>query len=98
MSDLAPTQPATSAYHFPDFSKPPFAGAPEAHFEPLPADGVLPEGFFSTSNLPTYIKLNGRWTMPARRRAAPNSTRWPACTSICARWQSTAAPTKSSAD
>jgi hypothetical protein len=68
MSDLAPTQPATSAYHFPDFSKPPFAAAPEARFEPLPADAVLPEGFFSTSNLPTYIKLNGRWIMPARPR------------------------------
>src|SRR6266498_2486404 len=52
----------------PDFSKPPFARAPEARFEPLPADGVLPEGFFSTSNLPTYINLNGRWAMPARPR------------------------------
>src|SRR5688572_4677365 len=56
--------PATS----PDFSKPPFAGAPEARFEPLPADGVLPEGFFSTSNLPTYIRLEGRWLAPTRPR------------------------------
>jgi lysine-ketoglutarate reductase/saccharopine dehydrogenase-like protein (TIGR00300 family) len=52
----------------PDFSKPPFAGAPPAHFEPLPADGVLPEGFFSTSNLPTYVQVDGRWIAPTRPR------------------------------
>ena len=50
-----PTHPDTS----PDFAGPPFAGAPDAAFAPLPADGVLPEGFFSTSNLPTYIKVGG---------------------------------------
>src|ERR1043165_5109351 len=52
----------------PDFSKPPFAGAPDAHFAPLPGDGVLPEGFFSTSNLPTYIKVAGQWLAPTRPR------------------------------
>ena len=52
----------------PDFSGPPFAGAPDARFAPLPADGVLPEGFFSTSNLPTYIKVDGRWLAPTRPR------------------------------
>lgn len=52
----------------PDFSLPPFAGAPEARFAPLPADGVLPEGFFSTSNLPTYVHLERRWVAPARPR------------------------------
>jgi lysine-ketoglutarate reductase/saccharopine dehydrogenase-like protein (TIGR00300 family) len=52
----------------PDFSRPPFAGAPEARFAPLPADGVLPEGFFSTSNLPTYIKVGGQWLAPIRPR------------------------------
>jgi lysine-ketoglutarate reductase/saccharopine dehydrogenase-like protein (TIGR00300 family) len=52
----------------PDFSGPPFAGAPEARFAPLPADGVLPEGFFSTSNLPTYIHVDGRWLAPIRPR------------------------------
>ncbi len=59
---------AESPYQLPDFSRPPFAGAPEARFEPLPADGVLPEGFFSTSNLPTYIKVGDRWLMPERPR------------------------------
>ena len=52
----------------PDFSRPPFAGAPEARFAPLPADGVLPEEFFSTSNLPTYIKVGGQWLAPIRPR------------------------------
>jgi hypothetical protein len=58
-----PPSPAT-----PDFSAPPFAGSPEARFEPAPADGVLPEGFFATSNLPTYVRLDGAWHMPARPR------------------------------
>jgi lysine-ketoglutarate reductase/saccharopine dehydrogenase-like protein (TIGR00300 family) len=52
----------------PDFSQPPFAGAPAARFEPLPADGVLPEGFFSTSNLPTYVHVDDRWLAPTRPR------------------------------
>ena len=52
----------------PDFAQPPFTGAPEARFEPLPADGVLPEGFFSTSNLPTYVHVGGRWIAPTRPR------------------------------
>src|SRR6185436_2384516 len=59
---------ATFAYQAPDFSTPPFSGAPEAQFAPLPADGALPEGFFSTSNLPTYIKVGTRWLMPVRPR------------------------------
>src|ERR687884_650488 len=52
----------------PDFSQPPFTGAPDARFAPLPADGVLPEGFFSTSNLPTYIRVDGKWLAPIRPR------------------------------
>jgi lysine-ketoglutarate reductase/saccharopine dehydrogenase-like protein (TIGR00300 family) len=60
----APTTPDTK----PDFSRPPFAGAPDARFAPLPADGVLPEGFFSTSNLPTYIRVDGTWNAPIRPR------------------------------
>jgi lysine-ketoglutarate reductase/saccharopine dehydrogenase-like protein (TIGR00300 family) len=60
---------AAPRYVAPDFSAPPFAGAPVARFAPLPADGVLPEGFFSTSNLPTYVHLGGgRWVMPTRPR------------------------------
>ncbi len=52
----------------PDFTQPPFRGAPAARFAPLPADGVLPEGFFSTSNLPTYLLVDGAWQAPSRPR------------------------------
>ena len=54
-------------YKLPDFTQAPFAGAPEARFAPLPADGVLPENFFSTSNLPTYVHLGGRCVLLALR-------------------------------
>ncbi len=57
-----------SRYRSPDFSAPALAAAPEARFAPAPAAGVLPEGFFSTSNLPTYVRLGGRWVMPDRPR------------------------------
>src|ERR1041385_3518173 len=42
-----------------------------AHLRPgrrAPADGVLPDGFFSTSNLPTYVRVGARWLLPARPR------------------------------
>ncbi|HEX7023940.1 MAG TPA: hypothetical protein VF187_03895 [Gemmatimonadales bacterium] len=52
----------------PDVSRPPFSGAPDARFEAAPADGVLPENFFATSNLPTYLRLAGEWVMPTRPR------------------------------
>lgn len=52
----------------PDFQAPPFRGAPPARFEPAPADGVLPENFFATSNLPTYVLFGGQWRMPTRPR------------------------------
>lgn len=52
------------SYTRPDLSVPRFAEAPEARWEPAPADGVLPEGFFSTTNLPTYVKVDGVWKLP----------------------------------
>ena len=51
-------------YRPPNFDAPPLAAAPEARFEPAPADGVLPDGFFSTTNLPTYVKTAGTWRRP----------------------------------
>lgn len=51
-------------YRPPNFDAPPLSGAPEARFEPAPADGVLPDGFFSTGNLPTYVKVGGAWRRP----------------------------------
>ncbi len=51
-------------YRPPDFEASPLAQAPDARFQPAPADGVLPDGFFSTTNLPTYVKTAGAWRRP----------------------------------
>jgi lysine-ketoglutarate reductase/saccharopine dehydrogenase-like protein (TIGR00300 family) len=59
---------AAQNYQAPDFTALHLAGAPEARFAPVPADGVLPEGFFSTSNLPTYVRVGTRWLLPIRPR------------------------------
>ncbi len=55
-------------YREPDFSKPSLANAPECRFEPAPADTVLPDGFMSTTNYPTYVRVGGKWRMPERPR------------------------------
>jgi lysine-ketoglutarate reductase/saccharopine dehydrogenase-like protein (TIGR00300 family) len=55
-------------YQPPNFSEPPLAAAPEARFAPAPADGVLPEDFFSTTNLPTYVHVGREWHRPRRPR------------------------------
>jgi lysine-ketoglutarate reductase/saccharopine dehydrogenase-like protein (TIGR00300 family) len=53
----------------PDLTVPPFCDSPEARFAPAPVDGVLPDGFFSTSNLPTYVRVaGGAWRAPTRPR------------------------------
>ncbi|HEX6133394.1 MAG TPA: hypothetical protein VFZ24_05510 [Longimicrobiales bacterium] len=51
-------------YSPPDFGEARFRDAPDARFEPAPADGVLPDDFFATSNLPTYVKVGGTWRLP----------------------------------
>ena len=55
-------------YLEPDFSARAFTASPDATFAPVPADGVMPEDFFTTSNLPTYVKVGGGWRMPTRAR------------------------------
>ena len=57
-----------TTFTHPDFAKSVLAAAPDARFVPAPADGVLPEGFFSTTNLPTYVKVGGAWRMPHEPR------------------------------
>lgn len=52
----------------PDFNTPELKNAPDARFVAAPADGVLPEGFFSTTNLPTYVRIKGAWRMPKEPR------------------------------
>ncbi len=57
-----------TTYTHPDFHAAPFTDFPDARFVPAPAEGVLPEGFFSTTNLPTYVRVQGIWRMPAEPR------------------------------
>jgi lysine-ketoglutarate reductase/saccharopine dehydrogenase-like protein (TIGR00300 family) len=52
----------------PDFSAPPFATFPDAQFAPAPATGVLPPHFFSTTNLPTFVRIKGEWRLPNEPR------------------------------
>lgn len=52
----------------PVYVQPQFPEAPDARFAPAPRDGVVPEGFFSSSNLPTYVKHAGQWRMPLHPR------------------------------
>ena len=57
-----------SSFSHPDFSAEQFSRAPDARFVPAPSDGVLPEDFFSTTNLPTYVHVKGEWKMPREPR------------------------------
>lgn len=51
-------------YRTPDFSGEPFRGAPVARCEPCPADGVVPDNFHATSNLPEYVQVEpGVWVL-----------------------------------
>ena len=45
-----------------------FANAPNAQFVAAPLNGVLPDGFFSTTNLPTYVKIGSAWKLPGEPR------------------------------
>ncbi len=55
-------------YRAPNFTEPHLVAAPECSFAPAPADTVLPDGFMSTTNHPTYVKVGGAWRMPVRHR------------------------------
>ncbi|MBI5854654.1 MAG: TIGR00300 family protein [Nitrospirae bacterium] len=33
----------------------------DCRFEPAPADGVLPDGFYATTHLPSQVRLKGTW-------------------------------------
>ncbi|OYV73319.1 MAG: hypothetical protein B7Z72_02785, partial [Gemmatimonadetes bacterium 21-71-4] len=52
----------------PKLDTPELAAAPDARFVPAPADGVVPDGFFSTTNLPTYVRIGGQWRSPREPR------------------------------
>jgi len=56
-------------YQPPDFTAPHLVAAPPARTAAVTQDGVLPDGFFATTNLPTYVKgTDGRWTLPREPR------------------------------
>ena len=57
-----------TSFRHPDFGDAKFSGAPDARFVAAERDGVIPDGFFSTTNLPTYVRLNGAWRMPREPR------------------------------
>ncbi|MBK6485842.1 MAG: hypothetical protein IPF98_03010 [Gemmatimonadetes bacterium] len=60
---------ATPHYVPPDFDASHLVQAPAARTVPAERDGVLPDDFFATTNLPTYVKgANGAWTMPREAR------------------------------
>ena len=52
----------------PNFNAPELTSAPDARFVAAPADGVFPDNFFPTTNLPTYVKVKGQWRMPHEPR------------------------------
>ena len=52
----------------PDWTDNVLVNAPDALLVPAPSDGVLPDGFFSTTNLPTYVRLAGEWRLPLEPR------------------------------
>jgi lysine-ketoglutarate reductase/saccharopine dehydrogenase-like protein (TIGR00300 family) len=63
------TDPRAVRYVVPDFTAPALRAAPPARTMPAERDGVLPDGFFATTNLPSYVKgEDGRWTMPREPR------------------------------
>lgn len=59
----------TTTYTAPDFTKAALAAAPAARTAVVERDGVLPDGFFATTNLPTYVKnSDGSWSLPREPR------------------------------
>ena len=59
----------TPRYVPPDFTSPQLVAAPPARTVLAERDGVLPDAFFATTNLPTYVKgADGTWTMPREPR------------------------------
>ncbi|MDH5235520.1 MAG: hypothetical protein OEW77_11215 [Gemmatimonadota bacterium] len=64
---MRPTEPPR--YIPPDLTQARLKKAPPARTAKAERDGVLPDGFFATTNLPTYVKgADGTWTMPRQPR------------------------------
>lgn len=70
-------------YIAPDFTASHLVKAPPARTALVERDGVLPDGFFATTNLPTYVKNpDGTWVLPKEPRMdgvlvrRPDGTWW----------------------
>ena len=55
-------------YYPPDFSTGVFVGAPDAAFQPAPADGIAPVHFHAMSIFPEYFKAEGKWLLAEESR------------------------------
>lgn len=55
-------------YHAPDFSLPLFVDAPNVSVAVADCDGVVPEGYHSTSMYPEYFKIDGHWKLAEESR------------------------------
>lgn len=55
-------------YKAPDFGLDIFRNAPDAAMAPAERDGIVPEGYHSTSMFPEYFKINGRWLLAGESR------------------------------
>lgn len=56
------------SYIAPNFTALGLDSAADCLFEPAPKDATLPDGFTSTTNFPTYVKINGEWRLPKMPR------------------------------
>lgn len=45
-----------------------FVSALDRETETIPADGITPPTFYSSTNFPTYVKRNGEWLLVKRQR------------------------------
>lgn len=55
-------------YKAPDFGLDIFRNAPDAAMALAERDGIVPEGYHSTSMFPEYFKINGRWLLAEESR------------------------------
>lgn len=50
----------------PNFSQPLYDNAPNIQTDKVTMDGVAPKGFYLTSHMPTYYKIESKWIIPKR--------------------------------
>lgn len=53
----------SNTYYPPNFESAELRDCPPARFAPAPADGVVPDEFYSTTNFPTYVRLEHGWVL-----------------------------------